>query len=74
MGIETGRWEIWIDDLDGELAMGKNDMARRKVEVVEKEALDNLVATMKCWLLRPSLSRDPITKAQIKALIGNYEN
>lgn len=33
---DTGVWEIWIDDLDGNLAMVKDEsMAKAKVEVVE---------------------------------------
>lgn len=37
---DTGLWEIWIDNLDGNLAMRKTQMAKRKIEVVELEVFD----------------------------------
>lgn len=36
-------WVIWIDDICGELAMDKNDLAKRKIEVVDKESFDAVV-------------------------------
>jgi len=40
--VETGEWEIWIDDVCGELAMTKGHLARRKISVVELEAFQVL--------------------------------
>jgi len=38
--FETGIWTIWIDNLDGELAMNKNHMAKDKIDVVEMEVFN----------------------------------
>lgn len=38
--FDTGEWEIWIDDVAGELAMEQTDMARRKISVVEAEVFE----------------------------------
>lgn len=37
---DTGQWEIWIDDLDGELAMVRDGRAKRDVLVVESTAFE----------------------------------
>lgn len=47
MDLDTGVWEIWIDDLDGELAMDQNERSINKIEVVEKSVFDRLATKMK---------------------------
>jgi predicted oxidoreductase len=42
--FDTGVWEIWIDDVDGELAMKKTELARREISVVELTAFNALEA------------------------------
>lgn len=37
--FDTGYWTIWIDDVDGQLAMRKTSGAVAKIEVVEQKAL-----------------------------------
>lgn len=40
---DTGVWEIWIDDVNGELAMEKDDGAARKIEVVERSVFNEVL-------------------------------
>lgn len=50
--LETGEWEIWIDNVCGELAMTKTDLARRKVLVVEAEVFEKIAQSEKAWIKR----------------------
>jgi len=47
MKYETGHWEIWIDDLDGEIAMVKTGRAKRDVLVVEEEVFERALNDIK---------------------------
>ena len=42
--LETGYWEIFIDDVQGELAMDKGVNAVAKIEVVEHRAYDEALS------------------------------
>ncbi len=43
---DSSEWEIWIDDVCGELAMRKTHLAKRKIEVVDKESFDKAIAAL----------------------------
>lgn len=40
--FDTGQWEIWIDDVDGELAMKQTDQAMNRISVVEAKVFELL--------------------------------
>ncbi len=44
--FDTGHWQIWIDDLDGELAMKRTITAVREVSVVEQETFDRVLSAL----------------------------
>lgn len=46
MSHDFGAWVIWIDDVDGELAMKRTDLAATQIEVIEALPALNKISSL----------------------------
>lgn len=71
--MEENIWEIWIDDICGEIAMDKNDLARRKIEVVDKESFDANAEKIKGLEAENARLREVLSKDKLLEVIEEWQ-
>lgn len=57
---DVSEWTIWIDDVEGELAMDSRDCRGRNIEVIAKEEIEPIITRLQAEnkLLREELEKE----------------